>query len=63
MRAEAVAKTGGYLEKYLTVEDHDLFLKLGEIGKLANVDEVLLQYRQHFKSTVYTTANSQVAYE
>ena len=59
MRADAVAKTGGYLEKYLTVEDHDLFLKLGEIGKLANVDEVLLKYRQHFKSTVYTTAHSQ----
>lgn len=59
MRADAVAKTGGYLEKYLTVEDHDLFLKLAEIGKLANVDEVLLKYRQHFKSTVYTTAHSQ----
>jgi len=26
---------------------------------LANVDEVLLKYRQHFKSTVYTTAHSQ----
>ena len=59
MRADAVARTGGYLEKYLTVEDHDLFLKLGEIGKLANVDEVLLRYRQHFKSTVFTTAHSQ----
>lgn len=60
MRADAVARVGRYLERYLTVEDHDLFLKLAEIGKLANLPEVLMLYRQHFKSTVYTTADSQI---
>ncbi|HEY8748520.1 MAG TPA: glycosyltransferase [Tepidisphaeraceae bacterium] len=59
MRADAFAKAGAYLEKYKTVEDHDVFLKLAEIGKLANLDEVLMYYRQHFKSTVYTTVNQQ----
>jgi glycosyltransferase involved in cell wall biosynthesis len=60
MRADAFKKTGGYLERYKTVEDHDVFLKLAEIGKLANVNEVLFLYRQHFQSTVYTTAEAQV---
>jgi glycosyltransferase involved in cell wall biosynthesis len=60
IRASAVTKTGGYLEKYKTVEDHDLFLKLAEVGQLANLDELLFQYRQHFKSTVFTTAEAQV---
>jgi len=59
MRAEPLAKIGGYVERYKTVEDHDVFLKLAEIGRLANLPEVLLHYRQHFSSTVFTTADAQ----
>lgn len=50
MRAEALRKIGGYDPQYKTNQDHDLFLRLAEVGRLANLDEVLLQYRQHFQS-------------
>jgi glycosyltransferase involved in cell wall biosynthesis len=59
IRAQALARVGGYNESYHTVEDHDLFLRLAEVGKLANLKDVLLLYRQHFKSAMHTTVESQ----
>jgi glycosyltransferase involved in cell wall biosynthesis len=59
LRTAAVREIGGWNEKYHTVEDHDLFLKLGELGRLHNLQETLFLYRQHFKSTVYTTTSKQ----
>jgi len=59
LRTDAVRKIGGWNEKYHTVEDHDLFLKLAEIGRVHNLQETLFHYRQHFKSTVYTTSSKQ----
>jgi len=59
IRAAALSKIGGYDERYRTVEDHDLFLRLAEVGKLANLSEVLLLYRQHFKSAMFTTVEAQ----
>lgn len=50
MRRDAVLQIGGYCEKYVTNQDHDLFLRLAEIGPLANLPDVLLRYRQHFES-------------
>jgi len=50
MRTATVRSIGGYAEKYQTNQDHDLFLRLAERGKLANLPEVLLKYRQHFDS-------------
>ncbi len=47
MRAEAVKKVGGYDEEFIVAQDLDLWLRLGEVGKLACVPEVLLRYRQH----------------
>src|SRR2546423_5545823 len=47
MRREAVEKVGGYDEEFSVAQDLDLWLKLGEVGKLACVPEVLLRYRQH----------------
>lgn len=38
-------KIRGYHEKYQHAEDLDLFLRLAEIGELANLPDVLLQYR------------------
>jgi glycosyltransferase involved in cell wall biosynthesis len=46
-RRDAVAKVGGYDEEFTVAQDLDLWLKLGEVGKLAAVPEVLLKYRQH----------------
>jgi hypothetical protein len=51
MRREAVLRVGKYRDGY--VEDLDLFLRLGEVGKLANLPDILLQYRQHLHSLGY----------
>jgi glycosyltransferase involved in cell wall biosynthesis len=47
MRAEALARVGGYRSDAYPAEDLDLFLRLGEIGQLDNVPEVVLRYRVH----------------
>jgi hypothetical protein len=47
MRTAAVRKVGGYVVEYCPNEDHDLFLKLGEIGRLENLPEILVHYRKH----------------
>ena len=51
MRRQAVLSIGGYRTQYNKVEDLDLFLRLAEHGRLANLPEVLLSFRQHFAST------------
>jgi glycosyltransferase involved in cell wall biosynthesis len=50
MRRAAIVQVGGYDESFPQAEDLDLFLKLGEIGKLANLQETLIQYRYHNRS-------------
>ncbi len=50
MRRESVVAIGGYDAAQFPAEDLDLILRLGEIGKLANLDEVILRYRGHLKS-------------
>ena len=50
MRRDAVQKVGGYDEEFTVAQDLDLWLKLGEVGKLACVPQVLLRYRQHEES-------------
>ena len=59
MRREALLRVGGYRKKYETAEDLDLFLRLAEIGKLANLPDVLLQYRQHYQSVNHTRHEEQ----
>lgn len=48
IRTEAMRAIGSY--RLLKDEDLDLFLRLAEYGKVANLPEVLLRYRQHPKS-------------
>jgi glycosyltransferase involved in cell wall biosynthesis len=60
MRRDVVMKIGGYHPELVPNEDHDLFLRLSEVGKLANLDEVLLYYRQHFHSVGFTSVDAQV---
>jgi len=50
MRRAAVVAVGGYRARFEPSEDHDLFLRLGEVGRLANLPEVLTKYRQHPQS-------------
>lgn len=47
MRTDAVKKAGGYVVEYCPNEDHDLFLKLGEMGRLENLPDLLVHYRKH----------------
>jgi glycosyltransferase involved in cell wall biosynthesis len=57
MRREAVERAGRYREDYRCAEEMDLFLRLAEIGKLANLPEVLILYRQHLQSFCYAQGN------
>jgi glycosyltransferase involved in cell wall biosynthesis len=61
MRRDAMLKVGGYDETFKVAQDLDLWLKLGEVGKLAAVKEVLLQYRQHEESVSEKKQELQVA--
>ena len=47
MRRDAVQKAGGYLYDLPAAEDLDLWLRLGEMGRIACLPEVLLKYRLH----------------
>jgi glycosyltransferase involved in cell wall biosynthesis len=57
LRRDAVVQIGKYRGMY--AEDMDLFLRLAEIGKLSNLSEVLLDYRQHLASISYTRGDQQ----
>lgn len=46
LRRTAMERIGGYRDLF-PAEDTDLFLRLAEEGKLANVPEILLDYRVH----------------
>jgi glycosyltransferase involved in cell wall biosynthesis len=50
MRREPLAAVGGYRADYQWAEDLDLFLRLAERGRLANLPDMLLDYRQHLSS-------------
>jgi glycosyltransferase involved in cell wall biosynthesis len=65
MRADACRAIGGYQAEYPHAEDLDFFLRLGEVGRLANMPEVLLQYRTHSSSVsaVYMQAQWRSARE
>ncbi len=43
---EVAIKCGGY-EDYVVGEDYDLFLKMGQLGKMYNLNDFLVRYRKH----------------
>jgi glycosyltransferase involved in cell wall biosynthesis len=47
MRREVFNATGGYRPNVIGAEDYDLWLRAGEKFQLANLEEVVLQYRIH----------------
>ncbi len=47
MRRDAFEAIGGYRVEYDVAEDLDLLLRLAERGRLANLPQPLLEYRQH----------------
>ncbi len=50
MRADALRKAGAYRAETWPYEDHDLFLRMAEVGRVENLPEVLLNYRKHSAS-------------
>jgi glycosyltransferase involved in cell wall biosynthesis len=53
IRRSSFVAVGGYRNEFNLAEDLDLFLRLAEVGTLANLPTVLLEYRQHLKSVGY----------
>jgi len=50
IRRQALQAIGGYDAAMVTVEDLDMLLRLGEVGKLANMRQTVLKYRFHRES-------------
>lgn len=50
LRRSALRQVGGYNEAMPQAEDLDLWLRLGEVGQLANLPQTLVQYRLHAAS-------------
>ena len=53
-RSSAVERIGGYDEWMVTSQDVDFFLRLSEVGRVANLPDVLLLWRHHPESTTFT---------
>jgi len=49
-RKAAIDRIGGYKDSYSAAEDLDLWLRLAELGRIANIPEVILRYRLHENS-------------
>jgi glycosyltransferase involved in cell wall biosynthesis len=59
MVREHVTALGGYRVQMEPSEDLDLFLRLAERGRIANLPDVLLHYRQHIRSVNHTRFEEQ----
>ena len=60
VRASAIRALGGYRVEFEPVEDLDLYLRLSGVGRLANLPEILLDYRQHERSVSYRRHKEQL---
>lgn len=59
-RREAVLACGGYDESYPCAQDYELWTRLAAKGTLANLPDVLLQYRVHPESVTSTKLDTQI---
>jgi glycosyltransferase involved in cell wall biosynthesis len=50
IRRDALEALGGYRGEFELAEDYDLWLRMGEIGRLANRPEILFWFREHATS-------------
>jgi GT2 family glycosyltransferase len=62
MRREAAIKVGGFREPFKIGEDYDICLRLSDLGRVGNVPDVVLFYRQHMTSTVNSGRARSYAY-
>ncbi len=54
MRRQAAIDAGGHRAEYPWSHDADLLMRLANLGKLANLSDVMLLYRQHLKNSCTT---------
>ena len=59
IRRMAMERVGGYDTRFTTAQDLDLWLRLGEVGTLANLAETVLQFRLHESSVSETKREQQ----
>jgi hypothetical protein len=59
MRRDAVQHVGGYGRDFTFAHDLELWLRLGEVGKLANLPDTLVQFRLHNSSISETKREEQ----
>lgn len=59
MRRTAVEQVDRYRVHYNNSEDLDLFLRLAEVGRCANLPDVLLNYRRHLESVSHQKYENQ----
>jgi glycosyltransferase involved in cell wall biosynthesis len=59
IRTAALQAVGGYRGEYQWIEDKDLWLRLGEVGCLANLAAPLLKYRLHEQSVCWQRESEQ----
>jgi glycosyltransferase involved in cell wall biosynthesis len=50
-RRHVVVGIGGYDDRMVEAEDLDLFLRLAEVGRIINLPDPLLKYREHLKKS------------
>ena len=54
LRTQALRNIGGYDESLEIAEDTDMFLRLARIGKIANLQEKVIDYRMHQGSATHS---------
>lgn len=59
IRASAMEQVNGYDERFKMSQDLDLWLRLGEVGQLANVSQPILKFRLHETSVSETKRHEQ----
>ena len=59
-RKEGAEKIGYYKEHYNNSEDLDFFLRMAEVGKVANLPDILLKYRRDLGSVSHTKRDNQL---
>jgi glycosyltransferase involved in cell wall biosynthesis len=59
-RRQSLSSIGGYDESYPVAQDLDLYLRIGETGKVANLPAILMKYRYHSDSTSDTRRELQL---
>jgi glycosyltransferase involved in cell wall biosynthesis len=60
LRTAAVRAVGGYREEFNNSEDLDLWLRLAEVGRVANLPGVLLKYRRDLNSVSHKKRDNQL---